>query len=162
LGKNLKLCNRKLKCLDVCCGKREFYNSLNLSTSDIEYTSIDIDTSITSHGSNSHGNKHITGDIFTLNFDEFLQKDYFDIIIIDHEPHGREIKVYNKFLNYLANTHLIICNHITFIDLLGPYIANNFLDNLSNQNKLVDYFGISDSNLQMSRDLYVIASYCRI
>ena len=158
LGNNIKVfynkLNRKPRILDICCGKREFFHSLQLyEDEEVEYASIDILTGMDSLNKHS---KHITGDIFKIDLDVHLEANYYDIIIIDHEPHGREVEIYQKFMKYSREEHMVICNHICSLGMAGSSLATAFLLKLSENNKLIDFFGVNDIN--MIRSLYVIAS----
>lgn len=118
-----------------------------------EYISIDRATD-----SNCFGSKHIKADVFDVSDALELSDDYrFDILILDVEPHGKEIEIYKKFAKYGATHHVVILKCVGFIDLYGAYYADHFLNHLKNTNRLVDYFGIVENNY-FTRDVTVVVS----
>lgn len=100
--------------------------------------------------------KHIQADIFELPLNWFVDHKKFDVVIIDIEPHGREIDVYDVIADNMKDIHLIILKCVGFIDLMGSAFADRFLYKLMSEKRLVDFFGVS--NLNLTRDVFIIAS----
>jgi hypothetical protein len=81
----------------------------------------------------------------------------YDIVLIDIEPHGREIDVYDKIRHLLKPTHMCILKHVASIDLVGAGYADAFID--EHRDTLWDFFGENDaSSADGVRDVFVILS----
>jgi hypothetical protein len=144
--------HKSVRILDVGCGDSRHFQAMSKGIDPekiTQYTTID-------KKSRDQGD-HIQGDIFELTPDA-LQKygaDY-DIVIMDIEPHGRELEVYDKVYPLLNTEHIVICKCIAFIDLYGPSMANRFLCDLQqNRGILYTFFGVSELNY-MTRDVVAI------
>jgi hypothetical protein len=123
----------------------------------VSYTSIDRkeDPTITvskmiENNKISYSNHHHV-DIFEIDIE---LKDTYDIIIIDIEPHGKEIEVYEKFKKYMKSEHLIILKHIAFIDLFGSRFADIFIEKYNENIK--DYFAERSLKYDEIRDIFII------
>lgn len=117
LGKYLMSCNdQKTHILEIGSSKCMTIKNMTKGNHDSEFEYISIDRATES---NCFGSKHIKADVFDASeFD--LSHDYrFDILIIDVEPHGKEIEIYEKFAKYGAPHHVVILKCVGFIDLVG-------------------------------------------
>ena len=81
--------------------------------------------------------------------------DLYDVVIIDIEPHGDEVDIYNKISKYMKPTHICILKHVGFIDMHGPFHADRFIAN--NIERIHDYFAQS-SLKQGLRDIFIVMS----
>jgi hypothetical protein len=98
--------------------------------------------------------EHYHHDVFEPDFDaKFSLQNKYDIMLIDIEPHGREIDVYDKFKKFMNNEHLCILKHVAFIDLFGCAFADRFIEKYNYIIK--DYFAERDSNDEI-RDVLII------
>jgi hypothetical protein len=157
LGKHLLACNdRKMNVLEIGSGKCMTIKNMTDGNPEavFEYTSIDRATD-----DNCFGCRHIKMDVSDDLDDCFeIDDDYrFDILIIDIEPHGKEIEIYEKFVRYGATKHVIILKCVGWMDLYATLLADRFLSHLKCSNRLMDYFGIGDYNY-FTRDVTVVAS----
>lgn len=157
--------------LDVGCDKcRHFRSMCKGINKDVisEYTTIDkkpvseINSELLKeYPSICH--THVETDIFThagtdIEYDLDLYLDLYDMVILDIEPHGKEIEVYNIIYPYLKDEHIVICKCIGYLDLYGSILANKFLDNLKKQGILYTYFGVMDMNCNLTRDVVAIVN----
>lgn len=97
---------------------------------------------------------HIQKDVFDIK-DE-LPVDTYDIVIIDIEPHSKEIDVYNIIYPYVKTEHIVICKCIGFIDLYSSSLANHLLNHMLDKGILHSFFGISCESL--TRDVTIIVN----
>jgi hypothetical protein len=121
IGKSLSLKN-SINVLDVGCGPAstakillsEIVNKVNYKA--LGMPNLQNDYIIQSH---------LQQDIFD---DSCVPDNFFyDIVIIDIEPHGCEIEVYEKIKKYMNPTHLCILKHIAYMDLYGDSLAKKFI-----------------------------------
>jgi hypothetical protein len=82
----------------------------------------------------------------------------YDIVVIDVEPHGREVEVYESIKKYLTDTHLVILKHIGHMNTGGSSIADGFITEYMDKSVVYDYFAQSvlnplDANF---RDIFLI------
>jgi hypothetical protein len=162
LGRNLlasSLCNN---ILDIGSGRSATFNNLISKqnvTNEIRYVSID--NKISTDETKAFLidiqclHTHIPEDIFKLPLNWFNNHKRFDVVIIDVEPHGRELEVYDVIADSLADNHLIILKCVGMIDLMGTAFADRFISKMLSRQRLVDYFGVA--NLNLTRDVFVIA-----
>lgn len=159
LGKYLSS-GRKLNVLDVGSGKLLTAKKLIQNTSFVEtYTAIDKNVD-----ANEHGNVIKR---FVTNFEyrklDILDEDFstdtkYDIVMIDVEPHGKEIEVYERVKHALSESHLCILKHVGFIDLYGSCLADRFLQKY--EDVVSDYYGECPrtiiSTLHEIRDIFIV------
>jgi hypothetical protein len=86
-----------------------------------------------------------------------LPMDFYDVVIIDIEPHGEEIEVYRQVVKHLKPLHLCILKHVGFIDMCGCIYADEFLSKYIEDNKVYDYFAEYHIDIGL-RDIFVIMS----
>lgn len=102
--------------------------------------------------------EHHYHDVFETDFDSKLSlTKKYDIMLIDIEPHGREIEVYEKFKKFMNNEHLCILKHVAFIDLFGSSFADKFIEKYNYIIK--DYFAERDINDEI-RDILIVINKC--
>lgn len=143
--------------IDIGCGDQNYIQTLKyMNFFNHTYLGIDIKSISTDSITGTFGckeDKFVCADI--LNKDSLSLPDRkYDIIIIDVEPHGKEWNIYQKFLPYLSNIHLIILQCVGYIDGFGDYYAKNFLYQLNERNGLYNFL----ENVK-TRDLYVVAKH---
>jgi hypothetical protein len=80
-------------------------------------------------------------------------KKVYDLIIIDIEPHGSEIRLYEKFQTFLKEEHICIIPHC-FIRTFGPWFAGPFLTKFIELGHIIDYYA-QDLNCDMN-DMYMV------
>lgn len=158
--------NHPLRVLDIGCGKDSSHFSFMFANidHDIEYVSIDkeSDTYFTAPEHLNHViRNHITCDIFETDVITELMKnypdDYFDIVLLDIEPHGKETEIYDLFYKYLNKNHIAIFECIAFIDLYGSAMGDKVLDHMETKGVLSDYFGVFEINY-LTRDIVAIVT----
>ena len=101
--------------------------------------------------------QYVDGDVQARKTVGELPENRFDIILIDIEPHGDEINIYETFLPMLKETHLCILKHVAHMDLYGGYLADKFLGKYVQAQNVVDYFALNWMT-QGFRDVFVIMS----
>jgi hypothetical protein len=145
--------HKRVRVLDVGCGDSRHFQAMCKGIDPdkiIQYTTID---------KKSRSGDHIEGDIFALTPDE-LQKygGEYDVVIMDIEPHGKELEVYDRVYPLLSTEHVVICKCVGFIDLYGPSLANRFLKELQqNMGILYTFFGVCELNY-LTRDVVAIVN----
>jgi hypothetical protein len=154
---------RKYNVLDVGSGELLTAQTLIKNTSFVgTYTAIDFKVDAHQHG------KHVKPYVDEFEYvnidilkDEFMPHSdlLYDIVIIDVEPHGKEIEVYEKIKHFLNESHLCVLKHVGCIDLYASGLANTFLTKY--EEELSDYYGESTglrylSALHYIRDVFVI------
>lgn len=152
LGKHLM--NKKMNVLELGSGTCRTIQNMTKGNpeSAFEYTSIDRTTD-----SNCFGSRHIKADVFDVSALD-LGDDYcFDILILDVEPHGKEVEIYEKFARYGAAKHVVILKCVGWMGVFTTSLADRFLYHLKSTNRLVDYFGIGDCDF-FTRDVTVVVS----
>lgn len=147
---------RKLHVLDVGCGASKHFCNMFEGLPDISpdtclYTSIDKEKELTSIETTDDINKnrlewlgqhvdrkHITMDVFDQKNSNTLGDN--DLMIIDIEPHGKEWEVYQKFLPYMNQTHMLILKCIGNMCSFGSEYAETFISkvNESEHLKIID------------------------
>ena len=166
IGKYLTLGTnkRKYNVLDVGSGELLTAQTLIKNTSFVgTYTAIDYQVDAYKYG------KHVqpyVGEFKYINIDilkeEFIPSNsdmLYDIVMIDVEPHGKEIEVYEKIKHCLSESHLCVLKHVGYISMYGSSLANTFLTRY--ENEISDYYGESTgpcyvSPLHHMRDIFVI------
>lgn len=163
LGCELTRNNKNISILDVGSGTGMTSTVLLsdiASDSLCKYVSIDNNTRPTVENNKNVDHIHLSIDIFDDEMyrqskEVLLQK--FDIIMIDIEPHGCEIEVYEKLRGLMKPVHLCIFKHIAHMNTGGPYLADRFLTKY--EDIVHDYFGeMSNDMYNDVRDLFVIIS----
>jgi len=154
LGKHVQQqLDRTVNVLDVGSGKCKTIRNMTNGNMENAFDYVSIDHA-TDH--NIFGSRHFKADVFTDTID--LGNDYqFDVLIIDIEPHGKEIEIYEKLAMYGAPKHVVILKCVGWMDTMVTTLADRFLNHLKDSNRLIDYFGIGDSNF-FTRDVTIIAS----
>jgi hypothetical protein len=162
---------KPLRIIDVGCGRMTSAGQIAslIPAASAEYTCIDKAMPETcgfaarslklACGADGVGMTEILGDVF----DETTTKDLgsrssnrFDLVIIDVEPHGREIDVYEKIVGHLADTHIVLLKHVCGIDIVGSAYADRFLAKYDDEGKVMDYLAVKVLNGWFHRDLYVL------
>jgi hypothetical protein len=93
--------------------------------------------------------------------DALTLDDTFDIVLIDIEPHGREIEVYENIKHLMNPEHLCILKHVAFIDLFGSAFADRFLDRY--KACVIDSFCDDDKNHFVNmRDVFIVMTRCAL
>ena len=139
----------KLNILDIGCGKSTHYKAMSMGLGNMNYVSID---KLPSNVSKNHYTFDIFDETFSENFHDTF-KDTFDIVIIDIEPHGKEVEIYNRILPCMKNEHIVFLKCIGAMDLYGSGLASNLL--LENKHMLHSYFGMYEFNYIM-RDVVAV------
>ena len=101
--------------------------------------------------------RHIHADVFALLPDWVPTGHKFDVVIIDIEPHGREIQAYDAVASALTDVHLIVLKCIGSMEMWHTGLADFFLREMLERRRLLDYFGVSHDEL--TRDVFVIATH---
>lgn len=152
---------RRLSILDVGCGRSKT-GSLLVGSAEIEkYHGIDY---IDKSGEFLHNFqqkqikelKFFQRDIYMDDLDDF-EHDTYDIVIIDVEPHGKEIEIYQKIHHLMKPAHFCLLKHIGYIDLYSSAFADYFLDKHINSGNIFDYFAEAGLHID-TRDIFVIMS----
>jgi hypothetical protein len=63
----------------------------------------------------------------------------YDVIIIDIEPHGQEVKVYEKYRSFMKDEHICIVKHCLCREGHSSYNAEVFLDTYMKRGLIWDY-----------------------
>jgi hypothetical protein len=130
---NLKCEERPLRVLDVCCGKASdtrFMTNKQVTTIDWNSDSV------------IGSDRHYKSDWRSV---VFAPEEQFDVIVIDADRHinGEEIEIYNRFLPFLTDRHIICFKCITCIDMFGSSIFTHILDkHFIQPGTIIDWFGI--------------------
>ena len=82
---------------------------------------------------------------------------YFHVMIIDIEPHGREIEIFEMFENQMQEEYMIIFKCIASMDMYGNQMADRVLNHLCNSRKLVDVFAVDCGDCNI-RDVFAVCS----
>lgn len=160
LGACLSEQPKKLNVLDVGSGKLLTAKKLIKNTSFVgTYTAIDHQVDPTKH---IHDLQRFMDAFEYYNIDilkeDFVTDKKYDIVLIDVEPHGKEIEVYERLKHCLSETHLCILKHVGFIDLYGSCLADRFL--MKYEAYVSDYYGECTgkiiSTLHEIRDVFVL------
>ena len=148
-------CTDPVYILDVGCGHKSTFNNLvkGNDVSRFKYTSIDKDASV---------EPSIVADVF-CEYDKQkiyteLQEYTYNVIIIDIEPHSKEIEIYELFKKFMKHDHLVILKCVGFIDFYGSFYADRFIKKLFDEKQLVDYFAVSELNI-MTRDVFIVVGH---
>jgi len=147
-----------LKVLEVGSGKAsKTYRNLFGDTPhpQIEYVTID---------KNPECNPTYVYDILDhapwTNMVAFLEPDYFDIVIIDVEPHGKEDEIYSRIKHAIKDPALVIFKCIGHMDMYGSSLAKKMLHAIHAEHKVEDALLLSyDEHVtllsMMFRDMYI-------
>jgi hypothetical protein len=88
-----------------------------------------------------------------------LPHNTFDVLIVDIEPHGREIELVDIFEPYMKDEYLIIFKCIGNMDLYGSTMADNVLRHLRQASKLCDMFAVTGCNsFKLTRDVLAVCT----
>ncbi len=151
LGEEInKLC--KPNVLDVGSGKHMTAFALLKHVDVHKYLSIDKSIESTQYNKFSKRVEnwiHYDFDIFE---NEILDNGQFDIIIIDIEPHGREIEIYEKIKHLGKDVHIVILKHVTYVNGYGAQCADNFIDKYKDY--IYDFYG--EYSTKSIRDVFLI------
>ena len=151
---------KKLNVLDVGSGKLLTATKLIKGTSFVAtYTAIDNQVDANDHATNVKpyvaSFEYHKLDILT---DDFATDKTYDIVMIDVEPHGKEIEVYERVKHALAESHLCILKHVGCLDMYGSCLADRFLAKY--EDHMSDYYGESSrtilSILCQVRDVFIL------
>lgn len=74
---------------------------------------------------------HTMMDVFDTNSHLDAPLNSHNIMIIDIEPHGREWEVYQRFLPYMKQCHILILKCVGFIDLFASNMALDFISKVN-------------------------------
>ena len=156
-----ELCkDRVIRILDVGCGKKTTYNNIVCGnggtdgeggSASFTYTSIDVNKEVA---------PDICGDVFVdreMILEALRDKEVekFNMLILDIEPHGHEIDLFEMFKEFLATEYIIVFKCIAVIDLYGSMMAHRVLEHMKKQRCLVDYFAVASLN-SMTRDVFAV------
>ena len=172
VGQGLSAGLSSIDILDVGSGRSStFKNLMSGHQSRGRYMSIDKGVSVKESKSlfgcgvlDSFQKSHLQADVFKLPLDwtdecRMLGMPGFEkckVVILDIEPHGRELDVYDAIVDALDEVHIIVLKCVGSMDTMGMGFADYFLSSMLDRKRLVDYFGVSESNL--TRDVFVIAT----
>lgn len=102
---------------------------------------------------------HYQLDVFDGTINSELPHNTFDLLIVDIEPHGREIELIDMFEPYMKDEYLIIFKCIGNMDLYGSTMADNVLKHLRETCKLCDMFAVTGCNsFELTRDVFAVCS----
>lgn len=79
-----------------------------------------------------------------------------DVVIVDIEPHGHEVEVYEEVVKYMKPLHLCILKHVGCLDVYGSGLADKFLAKYLQDERVHDYF--AESDLEGLRDIFIVMS----
>jgi hypothetical protein len=80
----------------------------------------------------------------------------YDVVIMDIEPHGKEVEVYEKIKHLMKENHLCILKHVGKMDLYGAQLADKFIHNYID--RIADFYGecnFLDSTVEI-RDIFIL------
>ena len=159
LGKYLSK-NKLTKILEVGCGNYKYsgFNIINKNNGMFEYYGIDTRDII------NENYTIIKIDIFEENVIEKLNQrlcdNYFDVLIIDVEPHGREIQIHDIVSKYMKkNEYLCILRCIGHMDMFGSNAGNYFINEMVKRKLLKDMIAFHSDYLE-NRDGYLVMTGC--
>lgn len=89
--------------------------------------------------------------------DAELPRDRFDVLIVDIEPHGREVELVDMFEPYMKAEYLIIFKCIGTMDLYGSGLADKALRHLQGARKLLDMFAVT-GEFELTRDVFAVCA----
>ena len=121
----------------------------------IDKTTSDSDACFAESAFHGFDRTHLQADAFALPPD-WSGHSKFDVLIIDVEPHGKEIMVYDNVVSSLADDHLVVLKCVGDLDIYGQALADFFLSAMLSRKRLIDYFGVADINL--TRDIFAVVS----
>ena len=102
---------------------------------------------------------HHQHDVFDWTINSELPYNTFDLLIVDIEPHGREIELVDMFEPFMKDEYLIIFKCIGNMDLYGSTMADNVLKHLRETCKLHDMFAVTGcSSFELTRDVFAVCS----
>ena len=158
LGANLGTAN----VLDVGCGSLMTTTNLLWNMSNVSLATIDKSVVPTDQIAKLKKNisewKHISANIFSVDLVD-LPKNKYDIVVIDIEPHGNEIDVYEKIKPFMKPIHICILKHVGSISMFGSVLADRFLDKYVQSKNVIDYFAQYDIAIFAGmRDIFVVMS----
>jgi hypothetical protein len=100
---------------------------------------------------------HTQKDVFDIDFTATATTTVFDVVIIDIEPHGREIDVYEKIKCCMSpQNHLVILKHVANMDIFGSVLAHGFIKKYMDSRDVVDFFAESSFSSCGTRDVFVV------
>lgn len=152
LGHNLAAL-APLKILELGSGSYETFKNLTTGIKrSISYHSVDKKPSPALLSVDCH--VHNIADVFVDTVE--LPKDYFNVLVVDIEPHGREIELLDRFEPCMQNEYTIILKCIGDMDVYGSGYADPPLNHLKSKNVLLDAFAVTD--MELTRDVYAVCS----
>lgn len=157
LGK--ELLTQPLNILDVGCGSGITSHFIIGKANVNKYHSIDLKYNNSSFLKDQwcqiRDCKHFCRDVFVDDLTHDLEIGEYHIVIIDIEPHGKEIEVYEKIKVYMHSAHLCILTCIGEIDLYAGYFGDIFLGHYRDKGKLRDFF--AETSLSSGyRDIFAV------
>jgi hypothetical protein len=160
LGKYMTEDVSELNILDVGSGSGMLANALlslvKTASVQVHYTSIDYKVKPTLESVENVEHEHHSFDALVIDDSELKkalgERKKYDLILIDIEPHGDEIRLYEKFRNFMKEEHICIIPHC-FMQT-GPYFARPFLKKFIELGHMVDYYAQDYRN--DSKDIYMV------
>jgi hypothetical protein len=155
----------RVKILDVGCGPRTSAGRLVSLVPDCGATYACIDSAMPSPSplAAREIERACGSDVTELRLDVFesdlaplLPPHHYDVVVIDVEPHGREVELYERLLPHVADTHVVLLKHVGRLDLFGSGLADAFLDRAFSVRRVMDYYGVSVLNGWTMRDVYAV------
>lgn len=118
-----------------CCRTVPYLCSIE---SDIVYHSIDLkefSTELPPYISHTHHQ----GCVFSEDTDNKIPIDFFNILIIDIEPHGREVQLLKKYEKFMKNNYIVLLKCVGCMSLFGEKFGITALSYLKYNHILIDY-----------------------
>lgn len=160
LGK--ELLTQDISILDVGSGLSKSAHLLIGDAHISKYHSIDRadsqhDSFLNSQWDQIKDRQHFRRDIYKDDLIGDLHTELYDVVIIDIEPHGNEVTIYEKIQEHMKETHLCILKCIGHLDLYGSSLADKFIGHFIRSGHVDDYFAETSLNPGY-RDIFVIMS----
>lgn len=152
--------NVPVRILDVGCGQLRTISMLvDNGLLPVTYAGIDkrLDCGVLSEAITRISSTRFTAKDYVDVDKSDLGPEGYDVLIVDIEPHGREVHVYERFKSFMKRTHLCILKHVGSLDGYGSYLADNFLRTYIKSGHVCDYYAQNDWKKEF-RDVFVIMS----
>jgi hypothetical protein len=79
-------------------------------------------------------------DVFSDDLPRALQGSTFDLVVIDVEPHGREVEAYEAVRPFLQPVHVCVLKHVGWVDTLGRACGDIFVRRYVDEGCVYDYY----------------------